>query len=917
MKTRMLFSSLLLLATLFVSGCGDKVEQAATTIELQSESKQVTQDAQNFVVSLSTNAKAWSVEVDNQSIGWCTAASLGSDKINITVTENIAMESRTATVTIKANDQSKSMTVTQLGADPTLTLSTALVNLGAIGGAITFDVTSNVTFEVSVPEWIVETRTRADLATTTYNFKAGINSANERRTGEIWFKVAGNDNISRKLIVNQKGMGTYETVDVKESFKDDIQVRVSSGTATSYQPGSGIELSFDGNMNTIYHSNWSNGGSNYFPITLTYNFERASVIDYLVYYPRQEGYNGFFKEVEIWASTEDKPTMTKLKDWDFGASSAAARVEVGLTKPTAIRFVIKSGGGDGNGFASCAEMEFYQTNPESFDYGTLFTDSSCSELKAGTTVDDIMAVDNTFFRNLAFFIIEGKYPTEFRIADYKAYPKPEYDANYNRTAHALSVRDNPTGISVASGDDLVVLVGPTNGRSVALVVQNLDCDTDGFGGTSYPLVEGINKLTIKQKGLCYVMYQTDTPEQAAAAQPIRIHFASGSVNGYFDVAKHTRDDWSRLLNAAVDKHFDVVGKYSHLTFPTASFKEYTSNGYDLINLYDKLVYSEQSLMGLYKYDRPMHNRAYLNVIYNSYMYATTYHTAYVVTSMDVLCDVDRLQKGDNSWGPAHEIGHNHQTAGMTWTGTTEVTNNIMSQYVERQLSGASRLQEENQDPYNNRYEKAFSTTFPDEIPHAKIEDVFCKLVPFWQMYLYNTLVLGNEDFYPDQYEMWRSEGKGDNPGENQLLFCYYCSKAAKLDLTDFFIRWGYLRPIDELIGDYLDAQVTVTQTQIDNMINRIKALGYPKPKHIVEYVTEDKVDIYKNSGSVVSGSATRSGQTITMTGWQNVVAYEVYMGGKLVYVGSESKFTVTGTTLTSAVEVYAISSTGSRYKVSF
>ena len=67
----------------------------------------------------------------------------------------------------------------------------------------------------------------------------------------------------------------------------------------SFQGGSNIDKSFDGDMSTIYHSNWNNAGDHYFPITLTYNFAAGSDMDYLIYYPRTSGPNGNFKEVEI------------------------------------------------------------------------------------------------------------------------------------------------------------------------------------------------------------------------------------------------------------------------------------------------------------------------------------------------------------------------------------------------------------------------------------------------------------------------------------------------------------------------------------------------------------------------------------------------------------------------------------------
>lgn len=86
------------------------------------------------------------------------------------------------------------------------------------------------------------------------------------------------------------------------------------------------------------------------------------------------------------------------------------------------------------------------------------------------------------------------------------------------------------------------------------------------------------------------------------AQPVKIHIASGQVNGYFDVAKHQASDWNKLLSNAVDKYFDVVGHYAHLTFPTERFP-YILRTESTDRAHDQIVNSEMELMGLYKYNK--------------------------------------------------------------------------------------------------------------------------------------------------------------------------------------------------------------------------------------------------------------------------------------------------------------------------
>ena len=89
---------------------------------------------------------------------------------------------------------------------------------------------------------------------------------------------------------------------------------------------------------------------------------------------------------------------------------------------------------------------------------------------------------------------QGKYPAEFRIQEYKAWPHPDAQSETHKTS-PYSLRDNPTGISVKDGEQLMIFVGDTHGQTVSAVIQNLDVPGgDGFGGTSYPLSEGPTRL---------------------------------------------------------------------------------------------------------------------------------------------------------------------------------------------------------------------------------------------------------------------------------------------------------------------------------------------------------------------------------------------------------------------------------------
>lgn len=566
-----------------------------------------------------------------------------------------------------------------------------------------------------------------------------------------------------------------------------------------------------------------------------------------------------------------------------------------------------------------------------YDPLTLFTDQTCSALKTGITDEDIKACKSDFHKNIALYLKAGKYPSEFRIQEYKAYPHPDTQAKANKTS-PYSLLDNPTGMAIGNGEELVIFVGETAGQKIQIRIQDLAVPgDDGFGGISYTLNEGVNQIHAPKKGLIYILYHTEDFE---TARPVKIHIASGHVNGYFDVTKHSGSNWKRLRDAAKEPFFDVIGKYAHLTFPTKDFILYTPDGKALIEAYDKIVESEMSLMGLFKYNKVFKNRMYFNVTYRGYMYATSYHTAYHESTMPDLCDVSKLT--DKSlWGPCHEVGHCNQTRpGLKWHGTTEVTNNIMSMYLQNSIfKRDSHLQTTKlNDGSPNRYAKAWTEIIAGNAPHCdfKSNDVFCKLVPFWQLELYFGNVLGQTPlqqddkggFYPDVYEYVRTHPDLNTAGEQQTEFVYICSQVAQMDLTDFFTKWGFLTPVETTIDDYGNGQVKVTQARVEEIKQRVASLNYPQPNVALEYITDNNWKLYQNPQPVIEGQAMRSGNTLKMTDWKNVVAYEVtnkegkkiFISEGILFPDATASFTI-NTDWEEGFKVYAVSASGERTEV--
>lgn len=699
-----------------------------------------------------------------------------------------------------------------------------------------------------------------------------------------------------------------ETIPFTQSaMGDQEKISIKSGTASSFQSGYGIEKSYDGDKSTIYHSTW---GSTSFPVTLTYNLSEASNIDYFVYNTRSDGSsNGNFRDFDVLVRKAGSTTFTKVLTRNLNGVAGSWKIyfDSTLVNTDAVRFYIRSGAGDGNGFAACSEMEFYKIKEGAFNPSAIFTDASCTTLKPGLTPDNVNAISNPFYKQLALDIFANSYATEFRIQDYKAWPHPD-DFSRNNRVGTYSLCDNPTGIFVRQGDTVIVFVDNTDNVPVSLTLKNYNKPGgNGYWENSYfGLSKGANRVVADRDGLFYVFYHSTN--QYTSLPPVKIHFAYGKVNGYYDSEKHSTADWSRLLNATKYEYFDALGKYAHLSYPTASFKKNAStNGAQLVANYNDLVRMQREFMGYYKFpNRDPKNRSHFVVMYHSYMYSTSYHTGYEVGTMDGLTNATNVRR--YPWGPAHEVGHaNQHSPLLKWIGTTEVTNNIQSLYVQTNWGNTSRLIEE------NRYQAAFDEIITGGAAHAQA-NIWHKLVSMWQLELFFSKVLGRTDFYASLYEGARKRPTGANHGEYQLNFVKMVVDSAKVDLSEFFTTWGYLKPINISIEDYSTAQMTITSSQSNATLQYIKNKNFEKLPYKIQYITDNNWHLYKNKAQIETGTSALFGNSMRMTGWKNVVAYEAWQGSTLVAISQSQQLSFPGN-YTDSTKIYAIQYDGTRMEV--
>ncbi len=561
----------------------------------------------------------------------------------------------------------------------------------------------------------------------------------------------------------------------------------------------------------------------------------------------------------------------------------------------------------------------YIGNLPNIQVPSVFIDAVCSGLKQGTTIEDINTITNPFYKKMALAMYNNEYPSEFRIQSYEPYIHPNVLGKTNKT-NQYNLLDNATGIYAEQGDTILIFVGNKHGENISLRQINFDGEADEKDGYSdkvdYALTTGVSKFVATKKGLLYVIYHLDEKREKMP-DPVQIHFATGKVNGYFDITRHNNQDWIKLLANSKAKFIDVKGIHSHLTFPVQSFKTYCpKNAEELITVYDSIVSLEKELLGFYKYpERNPKNRMYFSVMYTSYMYAAGDHTGYHVSTMPDLCDYKKLRTS-TVWGPAHEVGHMNQTRpGLKWGGMTEVTNNIFSLYVQTKYGNASRIYTQKPSTgRNNDYENAYNMLMLPKKSHFQAGGVFNQLVPFWQLYLYSTYVKNYPDFYKDLHEEIRKRSDRNASTQSGLIsldFTNLCSELLQEDLTDFFDAWGFYRAISTTINDYAPYTVNVEEGWCNTAKNKNSKFG-TKPVYKIEYMDDANYNIFAQKKAVVKGTCTRSGDYYSMKGWGNVVAYEVYNEkDSLVYIASMPQFTTIGVSVVNP-KIYAIAWDGTK-----
>ena len=756
-------------------------------------------------------------------------------------------------------------------------------------------------------------------------FLVGYNGLPDARTGKLTLTSA-DGTCSHEIVVLQSGNTSAN------ELPGDEQLQIGSAVASQFQPGEDISRSYDGNVSTLYHSPYS---GTRFPVTLTYNLESPSHVDYLIYTPRQSGgMNGVFGKVNVYCATKDNPSDFQLvAQKDLGQSSAASSInlgENGIDNVSSVRIEVLDGYGN---YASCAEMAFYERNHELDQlFSAYFEDPLCTRLKPEVDAEMAARIENNYVRMLVSYMLENSDYAEskYRIASFDAY-EPLSALASRLKVNTYNAYENPTGIYFEEGKPLVLFVEGIGQDEVSLKIKNFGRAYEGEpqSESAYPLKNGVNIINPKNRGNGYISYYTANYQTAS---PVKIHFAMGTENGYFDLERgDTNEDWINLLKNAKSDIIDLRTKRIQVAYPTARFKQYCpEKGVELALLSDSTIYYERDIMGLLDEKEPK-NRQFARVVWSSFMFADGIGAAANDNSLAGWMTPDNFEP----WGFGHELGHVNQVRpGLKWVGCGETTNNIYSAWVEHKLgTGYHRLESEHSGvndysglrggrfntyleenvrkgvswqladgpdyhgaQYNEKVVKnqdyAGNVLSQDTTVLTRNFDHFVKLVPFWQLQLYCQEAGYSPDVFGKVIEALRHDDDSNmSNGMHQMRFMRLVCEATQMDFLDFFEKAGMLRPINAYIEDYGADWLKINESMIQELRNHVAEKGYKKPEGEINYISARNWKIYRDrlpleGAAVGEGCSETSGRIKVMHNvWKNAVAFETYDAeGKLLRI---------------------------------
>lgn len=518
-----------------------------------------------------------------------------------------------------------------------------------------------------------------------------------------------------------------------------------------------------------------------------------------------------------------------------------------------------------------------------------YNNSSYTELQPGLNAVPFVAAENELWINYVVHTYNSAGTTDderfpYKISDFKplkihiagGHVNGFYNACGDFRASEADGSDNLWG-AVDDDDDWnyyeernvltdMVLVGHRQ-----VLKFNMNTTHEGNNGMSYYLTDNIEVPTTPycNSGLWsdYTGMSLDTDK--------------GKINIMLEA-------WDRIMHSELAT-MGLLSK-SQMDKMNEMYPRWYNNWQSKGEIYDYTDYATEYCKGRDYSELFNHHGLAWGEYGSTYMYGGGAFCGYHHNTMGSIIGKIAKEAGP-TWGPAHEIGHQHQAI-FTLNGLTEVTNNLHANIAvwymgmaTSRINGSEGSLESVLDAFNSEDNDYYTN------------NIWALTHFYYKLWLYYHLAGNNTQFYPRLFELLRQDPmqKAYNQGgpEGLLKFYRHCCDAAGEDLTEYFRSYGLLEVMDNrLVGDYSNSVYTQTQEEIDSVIKSVKEKGYPRNLAII-FINDATTDVtYSHDGT------TQRAYWDTET--SNGVNAE--MGSYVDYVDGEaaaaSSLTLDGTTMT-------------------
>lgn len=207
----------------------DALTVTAATFEVGNEGGEIEVEVKaniDFEYEIEEAAKEW--------VEYKGTRAIETSTLTFAVAENDDVEKREAKIHITSGEFDETITIYQVGAEPTLVISQSEYAVTSAGETIVVEVASNVDVTVELPadaDWISESTTRS-VSTNTFYFDIAANEEYDQRTAEIKF--------------SNTDKGLAEVVTIVQAQKDAIVIAEDSYSVSGQ--GDAIEIAVGHNV---------------------------------------------------------------------------------------------------------------------------------------------------------------------------------------------------------------------------------------------------------------------------------------------------------------------------------------------------------------------------------------------------------------------------------------------------------------------------------------------------------------------------------------------------------------------------------------------------------------------------------------------------------------------------------------------